>query len=310
MEGDAGTELAELLAEVRRVDVQSRRLVASVVAGGWHSAFRGAGIEFEEVREYAAGDDPRSVDWNVTARMGRPFVKKYVEEREQTVLFLLDLSASMTGGFAAWSSRQAAARICACLALSATRDGDRVGLVGFGADVSRFVEPRRGQAHALRIVRDCLALPTAPGRTDPAAALRFAARTVRRRAIVFLVSDFLPDASPDGLGWERDLSRCARRHDVVAVRCLAPELTPPRRGLARVEDPETGSAATVDFSDARVREAYGARVARWRERTEEVLARARVDRIDVPLPRVAHSDAIAGPLVRFFRARELRGTKR
>jgi uncharacterized protein (DUF58 family) len=298
-------ELQALLAEVRRIDVQSRRLVTGVMAGGYASVFRGEGLEVKDVREYVEGDDPRSVDWNVTARVGRPFVKTYVPERERILLPLLDLSASTTGGWGAWSVRQVAARVVAALALSATRHGDKVGLLAFADDVVAHVAPRKGLGHALRIVRDCLALPARAVPTDPIPALERAARTVRRRAIVFLVSDFL-----FGDGWQRALVRCARRHDVIAVRLLSPELAPPARGLQRLCDPETGATVVVDWSVARARDAYAARVATWRERGAEDLRRAGVDRIDVPIPPVPTRDVFAGPLVRFFRMRELRGTKR
>jgi uncharacterized protein (DUF58 family) len=300
----ADDELAELLAEVRRIDVLSKRLVTDVMAGGFSSVFRGSGLEFDEVREYVEGDDPRSVDWNVTARVGRPFVKKFVEEREQTALFLLDLSASMDGGFGAWSARQAAARVCACLALSAVRNDDKTGLVAFGDVVESYVPPKKGAAHAMRIVRDCLVQQGRGGRTDPASALEFVARAVRRRAIVFLVSDFL-----GGCGGAT-LALCARRHDVVAVRLLAPELTPPEEGVMRVRDPETGRESFVDWNDARTRAAYAGRVAAWRARTTDELRRAKVDVIDVPVPRTPDRRSIAEPIMRFIRMRELRGAKR
>jgi uncharacterized protein (DUF58 family) len=300
---DREPTLAELLAEVRRIDVQSKRLVTDVMAGGYASVFRGSGVEFDEVRESVPGDDPRSVDWNVTARMGRPFVKKYAEERERTVVFLLDLSGSMAGGFGMWSARQTAARVCACLALSATRNDDKVGLVAFTEGVERYVPPKKGVGHALRIVRECLALPgTTPG-TALAPALEFATRALRRRAIVFVVSDFLAS------GWSHAMTLCAKRHDVIAVRLLLPELALPE-ALLRVRDPEGGGTAVLDGTSARVRTGYGARVAAWRTRTEEALRRAKVDRMDVPVPRAPGKDLVAGPILRFFRMRELRGTKK
>jgi uncharacterized protein (DUF58 family) len=304
MVDDREAELAELLEEVRRIEVQSRRLVTDVMSGGYTSVFRGAGIEFDEVREYVEGDDPRSIDWNVTARMGRPYVKKYVDERELTVLFLLDLSASMTGGFGVWSARQMATRVCACLALSAVRNNDKVGLVAFSDTVDRYVPPDKGIGHALRVVRDCLALPGSSERTDFVPALELASSVVRRHAILFLVSDFL------ATGWRQALTLCARRHDVIAVRLLPPELAPPEAGLMRVRDPETGREHVIDWRSPRVRSVYEARVDAWRRRTEEELRRAGVDRMDVPLPRVPDKDAVARPILRFFRMRELRGAKR
>jgi len=301
-EGDV--ELSELLKEVRRIEVQSRRLVTSTFAGGYSSVFRGAGIEFDEVREYVDGDDPRMVDWNVTARVGRPFVKKYVDERELTVLFLLDLSASMTGGFGVWSARQTAARVSACLALSAVDNNDKVGLIAFSREVDRYVPPKKGIGHVLRIIRDCLALPGSSAGTDLAPALELAATVLRRRAILFLLSDFMTS------GWQEALALCARHHDVTAVRLLAPELSPPDAGLIRLRDPESGRDTVVDWSSPRVRAAYAERVADWRARTEDDLRRAGVDLMDMPLPREYDKDAVARPILRFFRMRELRGAKR
>ena len=304
MPEERDVELSELLAEVRRIDVLSKRLVTDVMAGHYSSVFRGSGIEFDRVREYVEGDPQRSVDWNVTARMGRPFVKTYVDEREMTVLFLLDLSASMTGGFSHWSARQAAARVCGCLALSATRNNDKVGLIGFSDSVDKYVHPRKGVGHALRIVRDCLALPGATTRTNLVPALRFASKVVRRHATVFVVSDFLVD------GWSEALTLCARRHDVIAVRLLTPELAPPEAGLMRMHDPESGQETVIDWSDRRVRNAYSGRVAAWRSRTEDDLRRANVDLMDVPVPREHDKEMVARPILRFFRMREQRGAKR
>ena len=297
-------ELAELLKEVRRIKVQASRLANDVMAGGYSSAFRGAGIEFDEVREYAEGDDPRAVEWNVTARTGRPHVKKYIDERELTVFFLLDLSASMDAGFGIWSARQMAARICACLALTAVRSDDKVGLLAFSERVDKFVPPKQGVGHVLRIVRDCLVLRGSSERTDVGTALDFVSHAVRRRAVVFVVSDYLSD------GWQPAMQRCARRHDVVAVRMAAPELAAPAAVLTRLVDPETGARHLVDWSDTRVRAAYAQRVAGWRSRTNDDLRRAGVDRIDVPIPRGADKDAVARPILAFFRMRAQRGAKR
>ncbi|MBI1852208.1 MAG: DUF58 domain-containing protein [Planctomycetes bacterium] len=301
---DRELELSELLKEVRRIEVQSSRLVTDVMAGGYSSVFRGAGIEFDEVREYVDGDDPRSVDWNVTARTGRPHVKKYLDERELTVLFLLDLSASMTGGFGIWSARQTAARVCACLALSAVQNNDKVGLIAFGEAVDKYVPPKKGIGHVLAIVRDCLALPASSTRTDFGPPLHFAATVVRRRAILFLVSDFL------ATGWRDAATACARRHDVIAVRLLTPELAPPEAGLMRVRDPESGRERVVDWRSARVRTAYAERVATWRAQTADELRRAGIDLMDVAVPRVHVKDAVARPILEFFRMRERRGAKR
>ena len=301
-EADPG--LADVLAEVRRIDLQTRRLVSGVMAGGYLSVFRGQGVEFESVREYVVGDDPRSVDWNVTARMGRPFIKTFMDERDLNVVFLLDTSASMDGGYGPWSARQVAARLCACLGIPAVRNGDRVGLVAFGSDVEAYVPPRKGSVHALRIVRDCLALPTATGATALAPALDFVARALRRHAVVFVLSDFLGD------GWGRALQHCARRHDVIAVRLLLPEWDVPAAGLTRLQDPETGETQVVDWSSPRVRRAYGERMAAWQAQTERTVRKAHVDRMDVPVPRERDVQQLVTPILRFFRMREQRGLKR
>ena len=302
-EGERGAELAELLAEVRRIELGSRRLVTGVVAGGYHSVFRGAGMEFEDVREYEAGDDPRSVDWNVTARVGRLHVKKYTDERDQTVVFLLDLSPSMEAGFGGWSARGTAARLLACLALSAVRNNDRTGLISFGDAVESFVPPKRGAGHAMRILRDALALRPSGNGTGLVPALEHAHRALRRHAILFVLSDFISD------GWQEALGRCARRHDVIAVRILVPELDDPGDAMLRVRDPEGGRECVVDFASASTRAAWAERTRAFCARTEADLRRLRVDRMDVPVPRTRGMEAIARPLRRFFRMRALRGEK-
>ena len=297
-------ELAELLAEVRRIEVQSSRLVTGTLAGGYTSVFRGAGIEFDEVREYVEGDDPRTIDWNVSARMGRPYVKKFVDERELTLTFALDVSASMSGGFGVWSARQMAARVCACLALSAVRNKDKVGLIAFSDRVHCYVPPAKGLRHALRIVRDCLALPSVETTASFGTALEFAAHVQRRRGVLFLVSDFLTS------GWQRAVTAGARRADLIAIRLLPPELSAPAAGLLRLRDPESGRAVVVDWQSKAVRAEYNDRVARWRKQGADALRRAQVDLMDVPLPLAPDKDAIARPLLTFFRMRELRGAKR
>ncbi len=302
---DAAPEtLAAVLAEVRHIELQSSRLVTDVLAGGYRSTFRGAGIEFAEVREYVEGDDLRNVDWNVTARVGRPFVKRFVEERELTVVFALDLSASMDAGLGGWSMRQAAARFCALLGLCAIANHDRVGLVAGSAGVERFVLPDKGARHVLRVVRDCLVLRGARGGTDLGALCARLSSGLRRRAVVFLISDFL------AAGHERALALCARRHDLVAVRLSAPELTAPPPALLRVLDPESGRRDLVDFGAPAVRAAWLQRTAALHARADATLARAHVDCIDVRIPAEPELGAIARPILRFFRRRELRAVKR
>lgn len=323
-------DLPALLAEVRRIEVQSRRLAAEVLSGGWASVFRGGGLEVAEVREYVEGDDPRTVDWGVTARMGRPFVKRYVEERERTVVFALDLSPRLAGGWGPWSARGTAARAVACLAFSAVRAGDAVGLCAFDQGVARWVEPATGAGHALRLVRDTLVLPAAAGATAPEAALTFLARTLRRRSVVFLVSDLLPGGAPAaGPGapdagppepcsaWTGPLARLARRHDVVAVRLRLPEEDLPPLGLLRVREPSSGRVRTLDTSSPALRAALRERAAAWHRRIDAALARAGADLLDLPVPGAAVGragpraleQALAAPLHRFVRMREERGAR-
>lgn len=297
-------ELAEVLQEVRRIEVQSDRLVSSVMAGSYSSVFRGAGVEFDEVREFVEGDDPRLIDWSVTARQGRPFVKKYVDERELTILFALDLSASMNGGFGIWSARQMAVRVCACLGFSAVRNHDKVGLLTFSGDVDSYTPAKKGRGHALRIVRDGLLARAGGSQGAFEPMLSFVSRVTRRRSVLFVLSDFF------GFRGSKELSRCARRHDVVAVRMLSPELFPPETGMVRLRDPETGAVTLVDWQSARVREAYAQRVAAWRDFTAAELERCGADLMDVPVPVRFDKDAVARPILEFFRMRQERGMKR
>lgn len=298
-------ELAEVLAEVRRIGVQADRLVREVMSGGYTSVFRGSGLEFESVREYEPGDDPRAVDWNVTARVGRPYVKKYVDERELTLLFLFDVSPSMDGGFGAWSLRQTAARVCACLALAAVRNDDRIGLLTFAAGALRFVPPKKGQPHALRVIRDMLVVREPSPRTGLASGIERLMRQVRKRAIVFIFSDFLAD------DWQLPLRRLARRHDVTAIRMLPPEFAVPSSpvGLIDCVDLESGATRRIDFADARVRDRLTQLTSDFDAEVVDSLRRAGVDRIDVSVPSTPRIEAIVTPILDYFRMRELRGEK-
>ncbi len=300
----ADTGLSELLAEVRRIMVQSHRLVTDVLTGGYRTTFRGHGVEFAEVREWVEGDDLRTVDWNVTARAGRPFVKRFVEEREHTMVFVLDLSASMDAGLGAWSLRQTAARFCACLGLLAIANDDRAGLVAGSDGVERFVPPRKGAGHVLRIVRDCLWLRgRAPG-TDLGALVAHASRALRRRCVLFVLSDFL---SPLAV---REFTLGNRRHDLVAVRLLPRDVTAPPAALQRINDPETGRRAVVDLQSARVRADWLRRCERWRAAGDERFARAGIDVIDLEVPAAPDIAAIGRPLRTFFQRRQQREVKR
>lgn len=291
----------ELLREVRRIQIRTDRLVTDVVSGGYSSTFRGSGIEFDEVREWVEGDDYRSVDWNVTARAGRPFIKKYVEERELTVLFVLDRSRSMKFGTVTRdgiprSLERLATEFVACLGLSANRNNDKVGLVATDGDRALFVPAKKGRMHMLRILRECLADPQDAHRDTLADALGWAARVQRKRAIVFVLSDFFGE-------WpEKELRLLARRHDLSLVPCFDPRLErlPDGSGLYRLRDLETGRAVLVDAGSARVREAYAERM---QNRREDLEARAR--RLGAGFLPIDTQHSVASNVVAFFRRREL-----
>jgi len=257
-------------------------------------------MEFAEVREYQPGDEVRTIDWNVSARMRRLFVKRFVEERELTVLLLVDCSGSARGGAVDQDKQSMAAELAAVLALTATRNNDRVGLLLHSDRVEHVVPPKKGRRHALRLVRDVLASSAGQRGTDLGAACDYAARLLPHRSIVFVVSDFV---SPD---YERALTRLARKHDVVAVVLDDPgERELLNVGVARLVDAETGTLAEVDTSDPAVRARYAARLQSEREARQALLRRLGVDEVTVPL-----ESGYVEALLRFFRTRETRARRR
>ncbi len=286
----------EIIQNVRRIQITTNRMVTDVFAGQYQSVFKGRGMEFDEVREYLPGDEIRSIDWNVTARMGHPFVKKFVEERELTVLLLLDLSASCFFGTARMLKRSLAAQLCAVLAFSAIRNNDRVGLLAFSDRIEKFVPPRKGPQHVLRVIREALYLSPAGRGTDLNLALEYVNRVARRRTVTFIVSDFYAP------GFGKMLRVTNKRHDIVAVTVTDPaELQLPQSGLVQLEDPETGERFWTDTGDEALRQEY-AREAHERQRQRQRLfAAAGVDTIAVRT-----DEPYARSLVRFFKKRERR----
>jgi uncharacterized protein (DUF58 family) len=272
-------------------------LVNSLFSGEYHSVFKGQGMEFAEVREYQTGDEVRSIDWNVTARMRHPFVKRYVEERELTVMLAVDLSGSSLFGTTARFKSELATELSAVLAMSANRNNDRVGALLFTDRVEHVVPPGKGRKHMLRLIRDLLSYRPAGAATNIGIATEYLGKMMKHRAIIFLISDF------QGGDMERPIKMLAQRHDVVAVTVEDPrEATLPDIGLARFLDPETGDTVDVDTSDRGVREAYERAVTEENERRRRLFRRLGIDEIAIRT-----DTGYVEPLLRFFRLREQRG---
>jgi uncharacterized protein (DUF58 family) len=249
----------EILRKVRHIEIRTKRLVNDSLAGEYHSVFKGRGMNFDEVREYVPGDEVRTIDWNVTARAGRPFIKKFVEERELTLMLLVDVSASGDFGSGPQSKREMAAELASVLAFSAVRNSDKVGLILFTDQVELYVPPRKGRRHVLRLVREILAFEPARRGTDLGRALDFTNHVLNRRAIVFLLSDFQsPQAPAVALAaLRRAIRQTHCRHDLVAMHVHDPrEDELPDCGLLTVEDAETGELLEVDTSDENVRRRF------------------------------------------------------
>jgi uncharacterized protein (DUF58 family) len=293
----------DLVRTIRRIEIRTRHLVNDSFAGEYQAIFKGRGMEFEEVRQYQPGDEVRTIDWNVTARMGMPFVKRYVEERELTVMLAFDASASGRFGTAGRFKREIAAELGAVLAFSAITNNDKVGLLAFTDQTELHIPPRKGRRHVLRLIRDLLAFEPAGRGTDIALALDRLNHTLKRRAIIFLISDLMIPLS-GRIDYEKALLITNRRHDLVAVTVTDPrELAWPAVGLVALQDAETGVTTWIDSSAGMWRETFVRQAtARWAAR-DAALTRARVDRIDVTVGQ----DYVA-PLLAFFemRARRLR----
>lgn len=287
---------AEILQKIRRLELRTRRLVDTSFAGQYHSVFKGRGMNFEEVREYAPGDEIRSIDWNVTARMDRPFVKKFTEERELTVLLLVDVSGSGDYGSVHLSKRELAAEVAAILAFSAINNNDKVGLLLFTDRTELFIPPKKGRQHILRLIRDMLFFQPEGRGTDVAGALDHVNRMLSRKAVLFLISDFLcPDFS-------KPLTVTSRKHDLVAFPVKDPgESELPDVGLVSLEDAETGRQIEINTSSRVVRNAYAAMEERRWQDLRRTLAARRVDCV----PLQTDQDVLI-PLRSFFANRERR----
>ncbi|MHB1844460.1 MAG: DUF58 domain-containing protein [Deltaproteobacteria bacterium] len=295
----------ELIKTVRRLEITTRRAVNDRLAGQYHSVFKGRGMAFDEVRLYQPGDDVRAIDWNVSARMNDAYVKVFSEERELTVMLLVDASASVSFGSGEKSKAEVAAEISALLAFSAVQNDDRVGLILFTDRVERFVPPKRGRKQVMRLVSEILAHRPESPRTDIGAALTSLRRGLHRRAIAFVVSDFLAPtgaAGAGGAGYGTPLMLASRRHDIVPIVLADPlEQGLPKAGLVLVEDPESGETAYVDFGSSAVRADYALAFRRLREDRQKLFGRLGIDHVELGV-----GGEYVKPLVGFFLARSRR----
>lgn len=286
----------EIIQRIRRIHITTSRMVTDIFAGHYHSVFKGRGMEFEEVREYQPGDDIRAIDWNVTARSGQPFIKKFVEERELTIMLLLDISRSSYFGTVRRLKRELAAELCSLLAMSAIKNNDRVGLIAFTDRIEKFVPPRKGLSHVLRIIREAIYYQPEGYGTDIAGALEYLSRVTKRSSVTFVISDFYAE------DFKMPLSIANKRHDIVALSITDPrELELPDIGLVNLEDAEKGHSFLLDTSSSEIRREYSENALKMFVDRERMLRSINVDHIDI------RTDVPYAPeLYKFFRMRERR----
>jgi uncharacterized protein (DUF58 family) len=279
---DSDARLTRILKRVRRIELLTRGLIKETLGGAYHSRFKGQGIEFDDFREYQPGDDVRFLDWNVTARMNDPYVRKYIEERELTVMLLVDVSGSGDYGSGEDSKRERAAEVAAVVAFSATHNGDKVGLCLFSDQVEHYLPARKGGSHTLRIIRDILDSQPRSRGTDLAPPLDLALQRIAHRALVVLVSDFLTSGTEADLRWDKALRSVAAKHDVVAAQIIDPrELELPNAGRVILEDPETGEQHVLNTSSPRVRRLYAERLQARQEALAQRFKKNGVERLEI-----------------------------
>ncbi|MCX5667995.1 MAG: DUF58 domain-containing protein [Candidatus Omnitrophica bacterium] len=286
----------EVLRKIRRIEITTSRLVTDFLSGQYESVFKGRGIEFDEVREYQPGDEIRTIDWNVTARMGHPFVKKFVEERQLTVMILLDASSSSSFGTTKRYKKELAAEVSAVLAFAAIQNNDRIGLIIFTDRIEKFVPPRKGLHHVLRVVREALYFTPKGKGTDIAGALRYLDNVIARRAVTFIISDFFAK------DFKKPLSIANKRHDVVAITIADPrEAELPSAGIVELVDAETGRAFTIDTSSEKVRARYVKKASEMHKERDEIFGSVGVDHIDISTDK-SYIEAF----IKFFKMRKRR----
>ena len=287
---------SQVIKKIRRIHIKSRRTVSSIMAGQYRSVFRGSGMEFEEVREYAPGDEVKSIDWKVSARLGRPFVKRFREEREAIVILLIDMSASLNFGTFSGRTLEKVAEAASVLAFSAIKNNDKVGVVFFTDRVEAYIPPKKGAAHVWRVIKEIFTFRPQGRGTDINAPLTYISKILKKRAFVFILSDFIGPLN------ERSLGLARRRHEIIGVRIFdagAREL--PRGGMIQIRDLETGQSRWVDGFDAQTRKAYARIYLRQREGVRRCFSRAKSDFMEI-----ATRESVADALSRYFREREKR----
>ncbi|UCH82289.1 MAG: DUF58 domain-containing protein [Nitrospiraceae bacterium] len=286
----------EVLQQIRRIQITTSRMVTDVFAGHYQSVFKGKGMEFDEVREYLPGDDIRSIDWNVTARTGHPFVKKFVEERELTIMLLLDMSGSSYFGTVNKLKRQLAAEVCSLLAMSAIKNNDRVGLIAFTDRIEKFLPPRKGLSHVMRIIREALYFKPEFQGTDIPGVLEYLNRVTNRSTVSFIISDFY------AADFKKPLSVTGKGHDMVAVSITDPrELELPDMGIINIEDAESGEHFMLDTSSFALRRDYSARALKMFDERKRMFRSIPIDHIELRTDRPYNQE-----LYKFFRMRERR----
>lgn len=284
----------QIIQKIRQIEIRTKHLVNDVFSGEYHSVFKGRGMEFAEVREYEPGDEIRSIDWNVTARLGRPYIKRFIEERELTVILMADVSASGHFGTVNQMKSEITAEICALLAFAAIQNNDRVGLLMFTDQIEKFIPPKKGRTHILRVIREVLYTRPHHTGTDLTQALEYLNRLLTRRSIVFILSDFLTE------DYMKPLRVASKRHDVVAVTITDPrELSLPGVGLIELEDAETGEEVLVDTGDASWRRQYAEYNEALREARDQQFRVTGVDAIHIRT-----DEPYIDPLLQFFKLRE------
>ncbi|MDD9949687.1 MAG: DUF58 domain-containing protein [candidate division Zixibacteria bacterium] len=284
----------QILQKIRQIEIRTKHLVNDVFSGEYHSVFKGRGMEFAEVREYEPGDEIRSIDWNVTARLGRPYIKRFIEERELTVILMADVSASGHFGTVNQMKSEITAEICALLAYAAIQNNDRVGLLMFTDQIEKYIPPKKGRTHILRVIREVLYNQPGHTGTDLTQALEYLNRLLTRRSIVFILSDFLTE------DYMKPLRVASKRHDVVAVTITDPrELSLPGVGLIELQDAETGEEVLVDTGDAGWRRQYAEYNEALREARDQQFRVTGVDAIHIRT-----DEPYIDPLLQFFKLRE------